>query len=78
MAFASLQDFFAMGSHGVFVWSAWGVTILLLVLSLLQAILERRRLINTLKRRARREHARRSDARPGSATSSQSRVHDDA
>ncbi|MEE3111990.1 MAG: heme exporter protein CcmD, partial [Pseudomonadota bacterium] len=29
MAFSSLNEFFAMGGHAVYVWAAWGVTALL-------------------------------------------------
>ncbi|WP_447529632.1 MULTISPECIES: heme exporter protein CcmD [unclassified Vreelandella] len=70
MAFTSLTEFFAMGGHGVYVWSAWGVTALLLLLCLLQARLERRGLVKAVRRRARRERARaqngpRSSSHPG-------------
>ncbi|UYF99140.1 heme exporter protein CcmD [Halomonas sp. GD1P12] len=57
-AFDSLGAFFAMGGHGVYVWSAWGVTAALLLLCFWQAKLERRALLKALSRRARRERAR--------------------
>ena len=57
-AFDSLSAFFAMGSHGVYVWSAWGVTTALLLLCFFQAKLERRALLKALSRRARRGRAR--------------------
>ncbi|APX91938.1 heme exporter protein CcmD [Halomonas sp. 1513] len=55
MAFASLQDFFAMGGHAPYVWSAWAVTALLLLGSVVYARAERRQLIRDLQRRERRE-----------------------
>ncbi|MDR5906411.1 MULTISPECIES: heme exporter protein CcmD [Halomonadaceae] len=55
MAFASLQDFFAMGGHAPYVWSAWAVTALLLLGSVVHARAERRQLIRDLQRRERRE-----------------------
>lgn len=54
MAFDSLSAFLAMGGHGVYVWSAWGVTGLLLVGVVLHARAERRALLRDLRRRARR------------------------
>jgi heme exporter protein D len=56
MAFASLNDFFAMGGHGAYVWSAWGVTAALLLGCVWHARQERRRLLRRLHRRTRRGH----------------------
>lgn len=53
MAFASLSEFLAMGGHGLYVWSAWGVTGLLLLALIGHACFEQRQLRRTLKRRAR-------------------------
>ena len=71
MAFSSLNEFFAMGGHAVYVWAAWGVTALLM-------------LVNVVKRRARRENAQRN-AQPSHAqplqepvNSAQKDVHHDA
>lgn len=47
-----------MGGHGPYVWSAWGVTLLLMVVLAWHARYERRQLIDGLKRRARREQSR--------------------
>lgn len=55
MAFASFQDFFAMGGHAPYVWSAWGVTALLLLGAVLHARVEYHQLIRDLQRRERRE-----------------------
>ncbi|MCB8888924.1 heme exporter protein CcmD [Vreelandella malpeensis] len=76
MAFTSLQEFFAMGGHGVYVWAAWGVTAALFAASLLQARLERRALLKTLSRRVRRDARRRQTTDP--AHSSRPMVDDDA
>ncbi|MGB8712491.1 MAG: heme exporter protein CcmD [Onishia taeanensis] len=57
MAFDSLDAFFAMGGYGAYVWSAWAVTALAMVGSVLHARLERRGLLRDLERRARREAA---------------------
>lgn len=56
MAFASFSDFFAMGGHALYVWSAWGVTALLLITTVWHARVERRQLLKGLKRRVRRNN----------------------
>ena len=58
MAFSSFAEWIAMGGHGPYVWSAWGVTLLLMVVLAWHARYERRQLIDGLKRRARREQSR--------------------
>lgn len=58
MAFSSFAEFLAMGGHAPYVWSAWGVTALLILATVWHARAEQRQLLNGLKRRARREHAR--------------------
>ncbi|MGP9768463.1 heme exporter protein CcmD [Halomonas sp. AOP13-D3-9] len=56
MAFDSLAEFLAMGGHAPYVWSAWGVTALLLLAIVWHARAEQRQLLKGLKRRARREN----------------------
>ncbi|AQU83376.1 MAG: heme exporter protein CcmD [Halomonas sp.] len=56
MVFSSVNEFLAMGGHGPYVWSAWGVTALLFLVIVWHARLERRQLLRGLKRRARREN----------------------
>ncbi|MGM0520782.1 MAG: heme exporter protein CcmD [Pseudomonadota bacterium] len=58
MAFNSIAEFIAMGGHAPYVWSSWGLTLFLLVALVWHARFERRQLINSLKRRERRERAR--------------------
>ncbi|GAA0574357.1 heme exporter protein CcmD [Halomonas salifodinae] len=67
MAFDSFQDFLAMGGHAPYVWTAWALTAVLLVGSVLYARAERRQLLRELKRRARRERraARETDVEEG-------------
>ncbi|GAA3900221.1 hypothetical protein GCM10022228_08360 [Halomonas cibimaris] len=62
MAFTSFADFIAMGGHAPYVWSAWGVTLFLLLASVWHARLERRQLIKGLKRRDRREQTHQDNA----------------
>ena len=51
----SLQEFFDMSGYGVSVWSSYGIAMLVLLANVLFPILERRRLMARLARRARRE-----------------------
>ena len=55
MAFDTFQEFLAMGGHARYVWSAWGLTAVLLLGAVLHARFERRQLMRQLKRRLRRE-----------------------
>ncbi|GED21105.1 heme exporter protein CcmD [Halomonas halmophila] len=55
MAFDSWHAFLAMGGHAAYVWSAYGVTLLLLAGVGLHVRLERRQLWRRLQRQARRE-----------------------
>ncbi|WP_111412967.1 heme exporter protein CcmD [Billgrantia lactosivorans] len=55
MAFATLPEFLAMGGHAPYVWSAWGLTAVLLLGAVLHARFERRQVLRQLRRRVRRE-----------------------
>ena len=55
MSFASFSEFLAMGTHGVFVWSAYGVSLAILALNVVLPILARRRYLQDEARRLRRE-----------------------
>lgn len=50
-----MSEFLAMGGHGPFVWSAYAITLVVLVLNVLQPWLARRRLVIEEARRRRRE-----------------------
>lgn len=62
MAFSSFSEFLAMGGHAPYVWSAWGVTALLLLSTVWHARVEQRQLLKGLKRRARRANSARGNA----------------
>ncbi|WP_296403609.1 heme exporter protein CcmD [Psychrobacter sp.] len=47
--FYSFQEFIAMGKHGAYVWSSWGITVLAVVGFILYSLSQRRRLIKELK-----------------------------
>jgi len=52
---SNLAEFFAMGGHGPYVWTAYGLTGSVLILLFLTPILGRRRLVQAEARRRRRE-----------------------
>ena len=54
-AFASFADFLAMGRHGAYVWSAYGLCMALMALNALLPVLARRRYLGEAARRRRRE-----------------------
>ena len=58
MSFASFSEFLAMGTHGVFVWSAYGISLAILALNVVLPILARRRYLQDEARRLRREEAK--------------------
>ncbi|APU30915.1 MULTISPECIES: heme exporter protein CcmD [Pseudomonadaceae] len=58
MSFASFSEFLAMGTHGVFVWSAYGVSLAILALNVVLPILARRRYLQDEARRLRREKSK--------------------
>jgi heme exporter protein D len=55
IAFASFDDFVAMGGHGAYVWSGYGLCLVLLALNVMLPLLARRRYLNNLARSRRRE-----------------------
>ena len=55
MYFNSFADFLAMGDHGFYVWSAYGISALLIVGNMLLARRQQGRVRAELARRARRE-----------------------
>jgi len=54
MVFETVADFLAMGKHGVYVWSAYGVTAALWLGLICQLRLRRRKVINDIARELRR------------------------
>lgn len=55
MSFDSFSDFLAMGKHGVFVWSAYGVCLIVLGVNIASPLLARKRYLQQEARRVRRE-----------------------
>ncbi|SJM69124.1 MULTISPECIES: heme exporter protein CcmD [Psychrobacter] len=47
--FYSFQEFIAMGEHGPYVWSTWGITVLAIIGFIFYSLNQRRRLIKELK-----------------------------
>lgn len=58
MYFDSLQAALEMDGHGSFVWSAYGITLLVLGLTIVLPLLRQRRLLRELRGEVRRAAAR--------------------
>ncbi len=59
MAFESFAEFLAMGRHGPYVWSAYGLCFLIVLWNVLQPVLLRRRILREQAALQRREAASR-------------------
>jgi heme exporter protein D len=55
MKFHSFGDFLAMGHHGLFVWSAYGICFVVLAINVALPLLARRRYLQQEARRLRWE-----------------------
>ncbi|CAD5378675.1 Heme exporter protein D [Pseudomonas sp. OF001] len=55
MSFESFADFLAMGKHGLYVWTSYGISLAVLALNVALPILARRRYLQDEARRLRRE-----------------------
>ena len=55
MSFESFSDFLAMGKHGLYVWTSYGISLAVLALNVVLPILVRRRYLQDEARRLRRE-----------------------
>ena len=55
MSFSSFSEFLAMGNHGLYVWSAYGISLLVLTINLLLPLRARRNYLQVEARRLRRE-----------------------
>ncbi|WP_120995427.1 heme exporter protein CcmD [Stutzerimonas urumqiensis] len=58
MNFSSFSEFMAMGQHGLYVWSAYGISIAVLLLNVGLPWLAKRRYLQDEARRMRREEKR--------------------
>ncbi|MBU5617526.1 heme exporter protein CcmD [Psychrobacter sp. TAE2020] len=57
--FYSLSEFFAMGKHGVFVWSCWALTFGMMLIFIIYSRKQRRALIKQLTIQQARQAQRR-------------------
>lgn len=59
--FESLQDFLQMSGHGPYVWSAYVISIAVMLWLVISPLRRRRRLLADVERQLRREAARQHD-----------------
>ena len=78
MAFDSLAELLAMGRHGPYVWSAWGISLGLLGLSLLLVWRESRQVRRMLRRQLKREAAVQFEWAGGTGAGAVSRKRDES
>ncbi len=57
MAFSSLQDFLAMGGHGIYVWLAYAAGLIVFSYNLVSPTLAKRYLFRRLQQQIRREQS---------------------
>lgn len=50
MYFDNWSDFFAMGGHGVYVWSAYGFALLIIIWNVLAPVLAHKKAITQVRR----------------------------
>ncbi|MBE7928600.1 heme exporter protein CcmD [Pseudomonas saudiphocaensis] len=55
MNFSSFSEFIAMGNHGLYIWTAYGISLAVLLLNVALPMLARRRYLQEEARRLRRE-----------------------
>lgn len=65
MYFDSLSSALTMGGHGSYVWTAYGITILVLLLLMVSPYRKKRRLLRELRGEYRRESARQEAVQRG-------------
>jgi heme exporter protein D len=51
----SWSEFFAMGGYAFFVWTSYGITLLVILLNIVMPMIERKKVISRVKRAIRRE-----------------------
>lgn len=51
MHFSTLSDFIAMGGHGFYVWSSYGITLLLLLTLTIVSVTKRKSLLKNIAKR---------------------------
>ncbi|ANF27757.1 MULTISPECIES: heme exporter protein CcmD [Pseudomonadaceae] len=55
MNFSSFSEFIAMGNHGLYVWTSYGISLAVLILNVALPVMARRRYLQDEARRLRRE-----------------------
>lgn len=55
MNFSSFSEFIAMGNHGIYVWTSYGISLAVLILNVALPVMARRRYLQDEARRMRRE-----------------------
>lgn len=55
VSFDSFAAFMQMGKHGFYVWTAYGIALLVLALTFVEPVLTRKRLVRQLKQQQKRE-----------------------
>jgi len=55
--FDSFQAFMQMGKHGAFVWSAYGITLVVILGNLIAIRRRKKNVIETIQRKIKREQA---------------------
>ncbi|MFG3695611.1 heme exporter protein CcmD [Stutzerimonas stutzeri] len=55
MNFSSFSEFVAMGHHGLYVWTSYGISLAVLILNVALPVLAHRRYLQDEARRLRRE-----------------------
>ncbi|MFZ2237883.1 MAG: heme exporter protein CcmD [Dokdonella sp.] len=53
-----MSDFLAMGGYGFYVWASYGVFLIVLLVEAIAPVLQRRRVLASLRGRYRREDGR--------------------
>jgi heme exporter protein D len=66
---SSLQTFFAMGGYAAYVWPAYAVFFIVLIVDTISPTLRRRRVLRELRARLARQDARQTRVRPDRASS---------
>ncbi|HEY7866096.1 MAG TPA: heme exporter protein CcmD [Psychromonas sp.] len=66
MAFNSLADFFAMGGYGFYVWLAYGISFLGLLVLIINTLIKRKKILKAVNQRiAREERIKKAKNREG-------------
>ena len=58
MSFSSFTEFLAMGDHGLYVWTSYGISLVVLAINVAMPLIARRRYLQDEARRLRREESK--------------------